>query len=412
MNFKKDYDVLIAGAGIAGIAAALVTARAGLRTALVEKTVFTGGLATNGLVNIYLPLCDGNGTQVTFGLAEELLLRSIRYGPGKVPSGWRQAKNAREQARYRVAFSPASFVLALDEILEEAGVDLWLDTLICVPTMEGDRVTGVEVENKSGRGVLNADCVVDATGDADVAFRAGAPCAEGENSLSMWAQGASLDTAKKAVEDKDGTPLIGLCVLRADNPGNNVPDKRLRYCGTNGRDVSDFVLDSRRRLLTHYKETQASDPAAGRKNNFPMTLPGMAQFRTTRHIVGEALLTDNQHTTRFEDSIGLAADWRKPGFVWEIPFASLLPRKVHGLVCAGRCISSERDAWEVTRVIPVAALTGEAAGVTALLAVQGRTMPDALDVKDVQTAMANRGIPRHLSDVGLCCSKSKQEGKT
>ena len=87
---ETSYDVIVVGAGVAGVAAALEAARAGLSTALIEKTIFTGGLATTGLVNIYLPLCDGRGTQVSFGIAEELLQLSLKYGPGDIPATWRQ----------------------------------------------------------------------------------------------------------------------------------------------------------------------------------------------------------------------------------------------------------------------------------------------------------------------------------
>ena len=79
--FEKRYDVIVAGAGVAGVAAALECARAGLKTALLEKTVLPGGLATTGLVNVYLPLCDGAGRQVIFGIAEELHRLSLKYGP-------------------------------------------------------------------------------------------------------------------------------------------------------------------------------------------------------------------------------------------------------------------------------------------------------------------------------------------
>ena len=82
MGNEKNYDVLVVGGGCAGIAAALESARSGLQTALVEKTILWGGLATSGLVPIYMPLCDGKGRQVTFGIAEELLKLSIKHGPG------------------------------------------------------------------------------------------------------------------------------------------------------------------------------------------------------------------------------------------------------------------------------------------------------------------------------------------
>lgn len=399
MEFEKTYDVLVCGAGVAGIAAALETARSGLKTCLVEKTILTGGLATTGIVNIYLPLCDGNGKQVTFGIAEELLLLSIKYGPGEIPSGWRSGRNVPEPSRYRVEFSPASFILALDEALVEAGVDVWLDTLVCVPVMKGDRVIGVEVENKSGRGVLYGKCVIDGTGDADVAHRAGAECAEVDNWLSIWILETSLDVAQKAITAGSGIPLIGRRSLGAYNNGSNCPPKSVKWHGTQGKGVSGFVLAGRKVVLDRYKEFHAKGGATGRNNMFPMTLPSMAQFRTTRRIVGNVTLTDNQHGKPFSDSVGLVADWRKPGFVWEIPYGTLVPRKVKGLLAVGRCISSCGDAWEVTRVIPPAALTGQSAGIAATLAVRKDVTPDQVEPADIQRELRAKKIPFHLSEI-------------
>ena len=87
------YDIAIIGGGIAGVAAAVQTARMGMKTVLIEKTALVGGLATGGLINVFLPLCDGNGHQVTFGIAEEMLRKSIVYGPGEIPPGWRNECN-------------------------------------------------------------------------------------------------------------------------------------------------------------------------------------------------------------------------------------------------------------------------------------------------------------------------------
>src|SRR4030042_1875939 len=129
-----SYDVLVCGGGIAGVAAALEAARSGRRTALLEKTILLGGLATAGLIWAYPPLYDANGAKVTAGLAEELLELACRYGPGGT-----------DPSRLGVdwtIFSPAAFVLALDEALVGAGVGIWLDTLVCQPVMEGDCVRG------------------------------------------------------------------------------------------------------------------------------------------------------------------------------------------------------------------------------------------------------------------------------
>ena len=400
MDFERSVDVVVAGAGVAGAAAALEAARGGLKTALVEKTILVGGLATAGLVNIYLPLCDGNGTLVTAGIAEEFLHLSIRYGPGDVPTGWRQGRNAPEPARYRVAFSPASLALALDEVLEEAGVELWLDTAVCAPAMAGERIVGLEVENKSGRGLIRAKCTVDATGDADVASRAGAACAQGENWTTIWALQASLEGAQRAAAAADATPLLEMVRLGGDDAGRGAPD-RPKWGGTDGRDVSGFALASRRLLREHYRKRYAELGERARHQLFPLALPSMAQFRTTRRIAGLDTLSDGQHGRHVPDSVGLVADWRKAGFVWEVPYGVLLPRTVKGLLAAGRCISAEGDAWQVMRVIPPAALTGQVAGIAAALAARRDTTPDALDVEDIQRELAHRGIPCHHRDVGL-----------
>ena len=390
----KSYDVVVAGGGIAGVAAALEAARNGMNTALLEKTVFTGGLATTGLVNIYLPLCDGRGRQVIFGIAEELLKASILYGPGDVPVPWLKdgLEASRGEIRYATDFNPASFILALDEMLQQAGVDIWLDTLVCGVRKEGNRVTGLEVETKNGRQLINMSCVIDATGDADVAWRAGAPCAETDNFLEMWAIPASLSAARKAVEAQSGEPLITTLRVGVWDGSPNLEDyPKLR--GTDVRDITKMVLDGRRLIREYYLARTSADGPKSRWNQFPIALPAMAQFRTTRRIEGKITLTDEHETSTFADSVGICGDWRKPGPIWEIPYGCLLPRKITGLLAAGRCIASDGNAWEVTRVIPVAALTGQIAGLAASMAVSQSITPDLLDVRQLQEELTSRGIP-------------------
>ncbi len=401
MQFDRTYDVVVAGAGVAGVAAALESARAGLSTALVEKTVQTGGLATSGIVNIYLPLCDGKGTQVTFGIAEELLHLSYKYGPGDVPADWQTLADDKAKSRYRVTFSPAAFVLAMDEVLVDAGVDLWFDTLVCAAIMDGDRVAGIEAENKGGRGALLAKCLIDATGDADVAYRAGAPCAETDNWISLWSLEASLPAARKAVQESNGDHLLCRATLGGWNNGQNHPEGKPKLVGTDGRQVSSFVLESRKLLIEHYQNAYAKGEGLDRHSCFPVTLPTMAQFRTTRRIVGQATMSDGQQDLDVDDSVGLVADWRASGQVWEIPYRALVPKRIRGLLVAGRCMSSEGDAWEVTRVIPPAALTGQVCGIAASIAIRHQTTPDTLDVADLQNALERADVPFRRGHVGL-----------
>jgi hypothetical protein len=388
-KYSKHYDVLVAGGGVAGVSAAVASAREGMNTALVEKTIIFGGLATSGLILVYLPLSDSRGNQVTFGLAEELLHASIKYGPGDVPSDWRDPKTG---SRYSAWFSPASFALALDEVLLDAGVDLWLDTLICDTVVKGDRVVGIEVENKSGRGFIGAKCVIDATGDADVAYHAGAPCVEQDNWLSVWAMEASLKTAGQVVSENSGKKLNSSRRLGASDTGADSPDGMRKFYGTNGKDVSEFVLEGHKLLREFYKNEQSLRGLSSRNDIFPMTLPSMAQFRMTRRIEGIKTLKTGEFRKHFDDCVGMVADWRGGRDVWEVPYYTLVPQKVKGLLTVGRCISAEGEAWQVMRVIQAAAHTGEIAGLSATLSARLDTTPDSIDIKALQNQLKQKGF--------------------
>ena len=394
-SFEESFDVIVCGGGVAGVAAALEAARAGLRTALLEKTILPGGLATSGLINVYLPLCDGNGRQVTFGIAEELLRLSLRYGPGEVPA-WREARGGVECARFQAVFSPASFALALDEALVSAGVEIRFDTLACSPVMDGSRVVGVEAETKAGRGLLRAGCVVDATGDADIAYRAGAPCTEGRNTLAMWALGASQGLPGGAT--LGGAASGAVRMVRLGKCSQDEADAT--SCrATDAHGVTEFVLQCRAMLREHYRQAHERGGDSIRQSDFPVALPSMAQFRTTRRVVGQSTIRDGEDGQYRPDSIGLVADWRRAGPVWEIPYGALLPVGIHGLLMAGRCISSDGDAWEVTRVIPPAALTGQVCGVAAALSAGSGAPPGQLKAEEIQRALAGKGIPFHIRDL-------------
>ncbi|MDR1789639.1 MAG: FAD-dependent oxidoreductase [Opitutaceae bacterium] len=404
LSFTREYDVIVAGAGVAGVAAALEVARAGLGVALVEKTVMSGGLATAGFVNDYLPLCDGRGTQVSFGITEEFFHASALHGPGAPPPDWKTPVNGKTR-RLHLRFSPAAFALTLDELMDrERAIDRWYDTLVCASVVENGRVAGIEVENKSGRGRLLAKCVIDATGDGDVAARAGCAFHEETNKLTIWALQCSLAAARRAAKANNAAPLLNLHLLGLEG-GRLTPEEKLRqrpWRGTDGKSVSRYVIETHRALLRHYIEREGTGVRENSpKNLWPFALPAMAQFRTTRAVNGRATLDSDMDWRRFEDSIGLVADWRERGKVWEIPFGTLVPESVGGLLTAGRCISSRNDAWEVTRVIPPAAQTGQVAGIAATLAVRRGILPAAVPAADVQAELRKKGIPYHFADAGL-----------
>ena len=251
-----------------------------------------------------------------FGIAEELLQLSMRYGPGTVPPGWEKWRSLVSESRVIwLHFSPAAFVLGLDEVLQSAGVSLYLDTLACLPVLQGRRVIGVEVENKGGRGLLSAQCVIDATGDADLAYRAGASCVVQDNWMSFWSHQILKEKLASALQSTDGDDLLKATYLHlgANDTGKGHPEGMPKFFGTSGEQVTQFVLKGRGLLREYYRQQSAE-----RKNRFALTLPAMAQFRTTRRIEGLELMVDGQHNQHRPTSIGLTGDWRKSGPVWEI----------------------------------------------------------------------------------------------
>ena len=128
----------------------------------------------------------------------------------------------------------------------------------------------------------------------------------------------------------------------------------------------------------------------------------MVTMRHSRCIKGRFVLDSGMEWTHFEDSIGLATDWRKSRGIWEVPYRTLLPENLSGVLAAGRCTSARDDAWEVTRVIPNAAMTGEAAGVAAALSVRGGILPHELDVRLLQKELKEQcGFPICFQDLNL-----------
>ncbi len=412
MDFTKEYDVVVVGGGVAGCAAALQASRCGCKTALLEKSILLGGLATAGLVYIYLPLCDGRGHQVTFGISEELLHASMKYGPGDVPPNWREGT-----ARYECTFAPASLALALEELLEEAGCDIWYDTLLTGVEIANGAVIGVHVANESGQGLLRTRQCVDASGSAIALRRAGVPCHAGENYLTMWALHYSQGKHHPVLGDNLVMEMTTARNLEAKKLLNASPEllERLfgpqtteRYLelvtggGQTGKELSAFARQSHRMLRETLKMKQASPD--GRKQHWPLVLPSQAQLRTIYAVDGAYTLKDGEEGVSFADSIGLAADWRSggEGKVWEIPYRCLLPAEgADGILAAGRCIAAQGDAWEITRVIPAAAMTGQVAGLAAALALEtGRTLRQ-LDASVLQEHLVRLGFMLHVKDLRL-----------
>ena len=389
LAIRDSYDVIVVGAGIGGIAAAVAAKRNGARVLLVEKTVMLGGQATAGLIHHYLPLCDGRSRLVIGGLAEEFLLLAIKYGYDTLPEFWRTGNGAAD-GRYATEFSPTAFMIALDELIEGEGIDLLFDTLGCRPLMSGLTCEGVVVEDKIGRGVYRGKVVVDGTGDADLFRMAGARCAQQANHLTSWAQTITHENIVNAgksgkIQDVLTTRFLG-STLQMD--GSFVTEEGIarEYALDGPANITRFMLDSR--ILYREKFLKKH----GRTNAMVTMFPAMPLLRTTFRISGIYSLTPGDVAAEFNDSIGCASDWRTAGPVYEIPYRTLLSPDVANLVACGRCIASEGDAWEVTRVIPVAALTGQAAGTAAALASRDGIQPADLEIGELQERLRSAGV--------------------
>lgn len=164
--------------------------------------------------------------------------------------------------------------------------------------------------------------------------------------------------------------------------------------------IGPFSFDFQRRLLReHYRRLHEEMGGSGRHAVYPLVLPTMAQLRMTRRIAGRTTMQPGEGNKYVADSVGMCPDWRAPGPVWEVPYGALVPESVEGLLVAGRCMAAEGDAWDVMRVIPSAAVTGQAAGLAAALAAGSGITPGDVGVSELQACLRRRGIPLHRDEL-------------
>ncbi len=190
----ETCDVFVAGGGIAGAAAALAAARGGAKVLLCERECMLGGLGTLGIVTVYLPLCDGCGRQVSYGISEELLRLSLKHGAeARYPAPWLENGTAEEKAatRFEVQYNAHLFAIELERLLLREGVSILYTASVCGVTKQDGRIDTVLVEHKGGRQAIRVKSVIDATGDADVCAFAGEDTAVSEqgNKLAAWYYG-------------------------------------------------------------------------------------------------------------------------------------------------------------------------------------------------------------------------------
>lgn len=455
-------DVIVVGGGTAGVVAAIAAARQGADTLLVERRGFLGGMMTVGNAGLtdYIVFdrnldehrkivgelaTDPAGVHVVGGIPMEITRRLLAAGHALGTSG---------QPGVYVFTDQQEFKRLLLTMMEEAGVRLLLHSLFVDVVMEGDSVAGVVVENKSGRQVLLGEVVVDASGDGDVAAKAGAPYVVGVGPDDLGAKAGvplgsmggmgvmfrvgnvdlerlfqflfanpqyfqmqrlaqmTLDEAYAAFRRGEMTCFaiknIGYTVQVYNTP---LPGVLILCCPSyigSGLSADDLTQGE----LVVLKETWA------RVDAMRAQLPGCEamkildvpeiQVRETRHIQGEYVLTiEDIHLTRyFPDAIGRGSHVidtspvpealknfvLPPRWQFSIPYRCLVPRGVGNLLLAGRCISATHEASGCTRVTVQCMVTGEAAGVAAALCARQGCAPRDVDVTQLRRILADQGV--------------------
>jgi len=382
-------DVLVVGAGSAGIAAAVGAARRGADVWLVERYGFIGGLATFGLINLLLTLDDGAGTQVVAGLCQEVVDRLDGSGDARYPARdeWGSTDAALVEqwrewgliwgappdvVRYSVAFDPEAFCDAAFDMLRDAGVRLRLHSWCAHAYAPDGGIEAVVLESKRGRDVVQPGVVIDTTGDGDVMVAAGAAFESISIPPHLWFRVGGFD---------DGVGFRTTAPRRVLVPWGPL-DRRVD--ATDPDDLTAAELECRAAVRAHVARVRAEHPGAWLDD-----VAKMIGITESRRLVGDYVLEKSDGDRRFPDAIARTGHWTKRDVVFDVPYRCLTTAAVRNLLVAGRCISTSRYVHQATKEIPAAMATGEAAGVAAALASDGNVR--TVDVDALRHDLAMHG---------------------
>ncbi|GAB4457379.1 MAG: FAD-dependent oxidoreductase [Armatimonadaceae bacterium] len=444
-----EVEVCVVGGGPAGVAAALSAARNGARTLLIERQGFLGGNATAAQVPAFAPFSDRTRAIVR-GIGWEVMTEMQRRLGRSLPDPESYAV-AQDQARMDwVPIDVEVLKRLYDDLCERAGVEVLFHTFTPEVLRDGDRIAGVVLANKDGLSLVQAKVFVDATGDADVATRAGCPFEQGDedgNTQGMTlcftvANGsreaylgyvyqtgdgflARLITEARAAGDYDlpDASLVGLSFKSETVAGANMGHV-YGYSSTDARSLSRAEREGRRvveQLLPFLRKY-----VPGQANLTLISTGPAIGVRESRRIIGDYRLTVDDYLScrSFPDDIarnayfidlhavttaqaaraksisdtGSDGDTAKrksfalsPGQSHGIPYRCLLPQGVENLLVAGRSLSAERPVQGATRIMPVCFALGEAAGLAAALAAIHKVGVRAIPVPDLQIRLKAQG---------------------
>ena len=411
-----SYDVVVAGGGPAGVAAAVCAARLGAKTCLVEQTGIVGGVATSGLMSHWTGNTRG-------GIYEEFLDRS---------------KDSDDPA-LRQTINPDKLQDAFLAMLAEAGAALRLYTFVSAPLMEAGCVAGIVCESKSGRHALRAKVVVDASGDGDVAARAGAAYELGRagdhamQPMTLMFKLGGVDTDRaifppsfESLVDVPAGEIQALGKAELPAPAGHVLLYRSTLPGVVTVNMTNFThVDgtkaedlTRAQIACHGQIAPIVDflrrRAPGYENCYVIASAAQVGVRETRHFKGVSTITEDDILAArvFPDWVvakahfnfdihnvegaGLDAHGCQHRFAqktgYTIPYGCLVPETLDGLLLAGRSISGTHKACSNFRAMPICANIGQAAGIAAALAARADVRPRDLPVADIQAELRRQGV--------------------
>ncbi|MDP6705025.1 MAG: FAD-dependent oxidoreductase [Alphaproteobacteria bacterium] len=397
-------DVLVVGGGAAGLAAAVAAARAGADTLLVERYGYLGGLATGGMVILLLTLDDGEGNQVVAGLCQELVERlemrdAVLYPPAEewASTEPRLVERYRDWGliwgkdmggvRYSVAYEPAEMKYVADQMIAEAGVRMRFHSWATAVVLDGDRVSHVVLESKSGRQAIEPKVVIDATGDGDLMAFAELPFAPARVHVWRWYRMGNVVAPEEAIEAAAGDffPTLGGRFFHTIGKGRTLMpwgiadhvDRKIDP--TSVEDLTYAEVESRRLMMSQVDRLKAEVP--GFEEAWLADAADQLGITETRRLVGDYVLTGDDVDRSFDDTIAVTGHWTRYGVRYCIPYRSLTSPRLRNFLASGRCISVDRRIHTAIKEIPPAMATGEAAGTAAALAAAGNG-----DVRSIETA--------------------------
>ncbi|HEY5466551.1 MAG TPA: FAD-dependent oxidoreductase [Clostridia bacterium] len=400
LSVYGEFDTIVIGGGVAGFTAAIAAARNGANTLIIERFPYFGGTATASLMaNIvgYRNQVKPDAIQTTKGIGEEIILELLKIH-GAVKSRNAYASEARSDQKgdltYNYAFDTEKFKFIALKMVTEAGVHILFHTYFCDVIMAGDTVAGVIFENKSGRQAAFAKVIIDASGDGDVAFKAGVPFWQtkgDENSRlndCLMYKITGFDPDVKA----PGCLIDGTMVVWGPSPG-----------ATNAADGDELTQEEIKVRLAVYGDlAEKKKQHPDLKDACIIDTGSLIGIRQTRFFEGEYTLTgdDVLAGARFRDSIAMAANpvihyfgYRR--FLthegYDIPYRCLLPKTIDNLLVVGRCMSSDQIAYESWRAMAHIFALGEAAGVAAAISAKGGVTPRSIDIMELQKTLVSQG---------------------